>query len=123
MHAVRMTLRQTMMIVVFGRVCALTTTAQRQQPLPSRVELPVEPEKLSILERVSRSVTFYSRVIPILARYRLADLELERRCASEEECAAEFAELDEWGASKLRDAILELQGFYVDLSVLDYYCV
>lgn len=112
-----------MMIMVIGRACALTTTALRQQPPPSPVEVPPEPEKLSIFERVSRSMTFYSRVIPILARYRLADLELERRCASEEECAAEFAELDEWGASRLRDAILELQGFYVEVSVLNYCCL
>ena len=64
-------------------------------------------------ERRSRSLTFYSRVLPILARYKLAELDLEQRCADEEECSAEYSELDEWGSDKLRDAILELQGFYV----------
>lgn len=77
------------------------------------VVVPEEREKLSVLERLSRSLTFYSRVIPILLRYRLAEVELERRCASAEECSLEYSELDEWGSSRLRDAILELQGFYV----------
>lgn len=72
-----------------------------------------EREALSIGERLSRSLTFYGRVIPILARYKLAEIELERRCASEEECAVEYEELDEWGSERLRDTILELQGFYV----------
>ncbi|KAH8056765.1 hypothetical protein JL721_9883 [Aureococcus anophagefferens] len=72
-----------------------------------------ERAALSIGERLSRSLTFYGRVIPILARYKLAEIELERRCASEEECAVEYEELDEWGSERLRDTILELQGFYV----------
>ncbi|KAJ8606280.1 hypothetical protein CTAYLR_010312 [Chrysophaeum taylorii] len=77
------------------------------------VEIAPEREALSIFERVSRSLTFYSRVIPILARYKAMELELERRCASSEECAVEYKDLDEWGSSRLRDAILDLQGFYV----------
>ena len=72
-----------------------------------------ERQALSVTERLGRSLTFYSRVLPILARYKLAELDLEQRCADEEECAAEYSELDEWGSDKLRDAILELQGFYV----------
>ena len=72
-----------------------------------------ERAALSIGERLSRSLTFYGRVIPILARYKLAEIELERKCASEEECALEYEELDEWGSERLRDTILELQGFYV----------
>ena len=53
-----------------------------------------ERAALSIGERLSRSLTFYGRVIPILARYKLAEIELERRCASEEECAVEYEELE-----------------------------
>ena len=87
-----------------------SASADSEDALPL---LPEEREALSVGERLSRSLTFYSRVIPILARYKLAELDLERKCASEEECEVEYAELDEWGSERLRDTILELQGFYV----------
>ena len=95
-----------------------TVFASTRAPPPVAAEdvLPLdvgERKALSVTERLSRSLTFYSRVLPILARYKLAELDLEQRCADEEECSAEYSELDEWGSDKLRDAILELQGFYV----------
>ena len=95
-----------------------TVPASTLAPPPEAAEdvLPLdvgERKALSVTERLSRSLTFYSRVLPILARYKLAELDLEQRCADEEECAAEYSELDDWGSDKLRDAILELQGFYV----------
>ena len=95
-----------------------TVPASTLAPPPEAAEdvLPLdvgERKALSVTERLSRSLTFYSRVLPILARYKLAELDLEQRCADEEECSAEYSELDEWGSDKLRDAILELQGFYV----------
>ena len=95
-----------------------TVPASTLAPPPEAAEdvLPLdvgERQALSVTERLGRSLTFYSRVLPILARYKLAELDLEQRCADEEECAAEYSELDDWGSDKLRDAILELQGFYV----------
>ena len=103
-----------------GRTSRLSRTSLASSTLapPEAAEdvLPLdvgERKALSVTERLSRSLTFYSRVLPILARYKLAELDLEQRCADEEECSAEYSELDEWGSDKLRDAILELQGFYV----------
>jgi len=86
------------------------TLTDAEDVLPLDVE---ERQALSVTERLGRSFTFYSRVLPILARYKLAEYDLEQRCADEEECSLEYSELDEWGSDKLRDAILELQGFYV----------
>ena len=103
-----------------GRTNRLSRTSLASSTLapPEAAEdvLPLEGgerKALSVTERLRRSLTFYSRVLPILARYKLAELDLEQRCADEEECSAEYSELDEWGSDKLRDAILELQGFYV----------
>ena len=103
-----------------GRTSRLSRTSLASSTLapPEAAEdvLPLdvgERQALSVTERLGRSLTFYSRVLPILARYKLAELDLEQRCADEEECAAEYSELDDWGSDKLRDAILELQGFYV----------
>ncbi|KAJ1445032.1 ABC1 family-domain-containing protein [Pelagophyceae sp. CCMP2097] len=71
------------------------------------------PGTLSLPERLGRSARFYSNIIPILAKYKLKEVELKRKCASEEECEVEYTELDEWGSTKLRDTIIDLQGFYV----------
>mmetsp|Transcript_35222 Transcript_35222/g.109184 ORF Transcript_35222/g.109184 Transcript_35222/m.109184 type:complete len:608 (-) Transcript_35222:18-1841(-) len=98
------------------RRLAIRDAAVAEAPAEEVDALPLPTEEraaLSVTERLSRSLTFYSRVLPILARYKLAELDLEQRCASEEECSLEYAELDDWGSDRLRDAILELQGFYV----------
>ena len=89
-----------------------TVPASTLAPPPEAAEdvLPLdvgERQALSVTERLGRSLTFYSRVLPILARYKLAELDLEQRCADEDECSAEYSELDEWGSDKLRDAILD----------------
>ena len=78
-----------------------TVPASTLAPPPEAAEdvLPLdvgERKALSVTERLSRSLTFCSRVLPILARYKLAELDLEQRCAYEEECCVESSELDEW---------------------------
>ena len=59
-----------------------TVPASTLAPPPEAAEdvLPLdvgERKALSVTERLSRSLTFYSRVLPILARYKLAELDLE----------------------------------------------
>ena len=104
---------------VHGWLTTTVSTPYRLKPMHGAVvpeevvELEEERSALSVFERLSRSLTFYSRVIPILARYQLKNVELRRRCATDEECDVEYAELDQWGSDRLRDTILELQGFYV----------
>ena len=73
-----------------GRTSRLSRTSLASSTLapPEAAEdvLPLdvgERKALSVTERLSRSLTFYSRVLPILARYKLAELDLEQRCADE----------------------------------------
>ena len=75
------------------RRLAIRDAAVAEAPAEEVDALPLPTEEraaLSVTERLSRSLTFYSRVLPILARYKLAELDLEQRCASEEECSLEY---------------------------------
>ena len=77
-------------------------------PLPARA-LDVE----ALQEAVRDSNVDILRMADPRKYMNPAEIELERKCASEQECALEYEELDEWGSERLRDTILELQGFYV----------
>jgi hypothetical protein len=76
------------------------------------------PPALSAPQRVLRALTFYSRVLPVLGAYKIAQVKLERQAnagvpASEEKEAAMWKQLDEWGSNRISDTIKELRGFYV----------
>mmetsp|Transcript_2142 Transcript_2142/g.3190 ORF Transcript_2142/g.3190 Transcript_2142/m.3190 type:complete len:648 (-) Transcript_2142:111-2054(-) len=78
------------------------------------------PPPLTPTERTIRAVTFWSRAIPILARYKLLETKIDlqtqilgRECVSDEECELLYDEIHEWGSERLSDTIQELKGFYV----------
>jgi aarF domain-containing kinase len=60
-------------------------------------------------QRIVRALTFWSKVVPILAAYKAVEL----RGGTEEELAAKYEELHDWGSDRLQSAINELKGFYV----------
>ena len=62
-------------------------------------------------QRVVRALTFWSKVVPILAAYKAVELQGASR--SEAELEAKYQELHEWGSDRLQGAINELKGFYV----------
>lgn len=71
---------------------------------------PLDDEKpLSGPQRVVRALTFWSKVVPILAAYKAAELQ----SSSDEEAEAKYEELHDWGSDRLQGAINELKGFYV----------
>ena len=76
------------------------------------------PPALTAPQRVIRALTFYSKVLPVLGAYKLAQLKLERKAvagmaATAEEEAAIWSDLDEWGSTQIAETIKELRGFYV----------
>eukprot|EP00962_Isochrysis_galbana_P003716 scaffold1050_cov130-Isochrysis_galbana.AAC.1 len=81
-------------------------------------------------QRVRRALTFWSRVVPILGAYKVAEVALDTGAASAlvsiglvpEAAAARasagdreavFQALHEWGSVRLEETIQELKGFYV----------
>jgi len=81
------------------------------------------PPALTAAQRVVRAFTFYSRVLPVLAAYKVQqtklDLGLARggegrgKLSQDEEEARQWAEIDEWGSTVVAETIKELKGFYV----------
>ena len=76
-------------------------------------ELILNEAPLSGPARVKRALTFYSKVVPILAAYKVAEKKAEVTGASEEEAEKVYQELHDWGSERLEGAIQELKGFYV----------
>lgn len=79
----------------------------------------IQPETLSILDRIGRSLSFYSAAIPIFASYKGLDLLINFRntfknnSISENQQDSMFDELHEWGSEVLIKKVHELKGFYV----------
>lgn len=77
------------------------------------------PPPLSGTQRLERALTFYSRVLPVLFRYKFAEVKLEAEKSllgkeiTEEEERAMWGEIDEWGSTRVSDTISDLKGFYV----------
>jgi aarF domain-containing kinase len=71
------------------------------------------PPPLTPVQRTKRAFEFYRRVLPVLAAYKAREVEvgLRKPTAAEEERM--WAELDEWGSSRVAEAIQEMKGFYV----------
>ncbi|CAJ1339635.1 unnamed protein product [Effrenium voratum] len=67
---------------------------------------------LPLLQRVQRSLRFYSAIVPVLGQYSfrpwLHSIGLEKKGGDEL-----MAEMDEWGSQRLQETLLDLGGFYV----------
>lgn len=77
------------------------------------------PPPLTPLQRTTRALEFYKRVLPVLAAYKTKEVELELKkkfdanSVSEQEEQDIWQELDEWGSQRIADTISEMRGFYV----------
>lgn len=67
---------------------------------------------MPVLQRLQRSLRFYSAIIPVLGQYTfrpwLHSLGIEKRSGEEL-----VEEMDDWGSKRLQEALLDLGGFYV----------
>ena len=77
------------------------------------------PPPLTPLQRTRRAIEFYKRVLPVLAAYKAKEVELKLRKnvlkqddsdINEEQV---WADLDEWGSTRITETIQEMKGFYV----------
>ncbi|KAA8496095.1 Uncharacterized protein FVE85_2250 [Porphyridium purpureum] len=75
----------------------------------------VMPKPLTSYERIKRSVTFWSRVVPILLKYRQTKRRIESSSTylSKQEREEIWNQTHEWGSDELINVIQELKGFYV----------
>lgn len=69
-------------------------------------------------ERISRTASFYSAVLPLVAKYKLlqSQISFQRNGGgdiSEEEEEKLYDEIHEWGSQLITEKIKELKGFYV----------
>lgn len=78
------------------------------------------PPPLTPLQRATRAVEFYKRALPVLAAYKVKELELElgpkflgRPRLTEAEQEEVWKQLDEWGSTRIAETIQEMKGFYV----------
>mmetsp|Transcript_98942 Transcript_98942/g.283016 ORF Transcript_98942/g.283016 Transcript_98942/m.283016 type:complete len:177 (-) Transcript_98942:131-661(-) len=84
-------------------------------PTPGTVEF---PPALSPLQRAGRALKFYSKVLPVLAAYQVQQIKFDRQAqagypVSQAEQDKVWAEIDEWGSTRIADTITDLRGFYV----------
>ena len=82
------------------------------------------PEPLSPLQRATRAVTFWSRVVPILANYAMIGRKLDRIKAEKggdgidpQEEKRLWEEAHEYGSTILASTISDLKGFYVKVGI------
>lgn len=78
------------------------------------------PPPLTPVQRTTRAVEFYKRVLPVLAAYKAKEIELQlgpkllgKPKLTQQEEEAVWKELDEWGSTRIAETIQELKGFYV----------
>ena len=77
------------------------------------------PPPLTPIQRTKRAIEFYKRALPVLAAYKAKELELKfKRDAlnadiDEEQEKQIWADLDEWGSTRIAETIQEMKGFYV----------
>lgn len=77
------------------------------------------PPPLTPIQRTTRAIEFYKRVLPVLAAYKAKEFELRIRRETMREEIDEMAEeriwkdLDEWGSTRVAETIQEMKGFYV----------
>lgn len=77
------------------------------------------PREATPLERTIRALTFYSRVLPVGATYKLQEAKLwwerellDREIPAEEEQQL-WDELNDWGSDRIFETIADMQGYYV----------
>ena len=78
---------------------------------PATMSASFDDKPLTGPQRVVRAVTFWSKVVPILAAYKA--VEVTGKDLSEKELEAKYQEVHEWGSERLENTIKELKGFYV----------
>ena len=78
------------------------------------------PPPLSPIQRTKRAIEFYKRVLPVLAAYKAKELEIELKrkafggdAVTEKEEEQIWADIDEWGSTRIAETIQEMKGFYV----------
>eukprot|EP00667_Euglena_gracilis_P003503 EG_transcript_3514 len=73
------------------------------------------PPPLSVLERMRRSLYFYSRALPVLWSYQLmkADLRVKQNAITAQQVQKRWDEMHERGSQIISRVINELKGFYV----------
>eukprot|EP00980_Cylindrotheca_fusiformis_P021074 scaffold8079_cov121-Cylindrotheca_fusiformis.AAC.2 len=77
------------------------------------------PPPLTSLERATRAIEFYKRVLPVLGAYKAKELELAfrrntlKQTINEEEEEEIWKKIDEWGSSRVAETIQDMKGFYV----------
>ena len=77
------------------------------------------PPPLTPLQRTTRAIEFYKRVLPVLAAYKAKELELAFRRKTLKETITDSEEdqiwkdIDEWGSTRVAETIQDMKGFYV----------
>mmetsp|Transcript_30809 Transcript_30809/g.46972 ORF Transcript_30809/g.46972 Transcript_30809/m.46972 type:complete len:608 (-) Transcript_30809:16-1839(-) len=77
------------------------------------------PPPLTTVQRTKRAIEFYKRVLPVLAAYKAKEVELDLRrktgfnIPDTQEEEQMWADMDEWGSSRIAETIQEMKGFYV----------
>ncbi|CAE7482766.1 unnamed protein product [Symbiodinium sp. CCMP2456] len=86
--------------------------AHRQYRRTRHIQAATDTTALSPLQRLSRSLRFYSTILPVLGQYVvrpwLHSIGLEEKTGEEL-----TQEMDDWGSKKLQETLLDLGGFYV----------
>lgn len=94
-------------------------TSQRQHQQRKLDPSEFFPPPLTSTQRVVRALSFYRRVLPVLAAYKAKEIEIQLKrkvdkdAVPPEEEERIWAELDEWGSTVVADTISEMRGFYV----------
>ena len=73
----------------------------------------IDDKPLTGPQRVVRALTFWSKVVPILGSYKVAEVYGEKTGKSAAEMESTYEDLHDWGSERLENAIKELKGFYV----------
>ena len=77
------------------------------------------PPPLTGFQRTKRAIEFYKRALPVLAAYKAKEVELQFRRSALGENIPDWeenqiwAEMDEWGSTRIAETIQEMKGFYV----------
>ena len=96
------------------RAPAVSAIAQAPTEAAEAEDTPLLDEApLSVPQRVVRALTFWSKVVPILAAYKAVEVRADYVDEPEAETEKKYEQLHDWGSDRLQGAINELKGFYV----------
>lgn len=77
------------------------------------------PPPLTPIQRTTRAIEFYKRVLPVLGAYKAKEIELAFRRNTLKETITQaqeeqiWHEIDEWGSTRVAETIQDMKGFYV----------